>query len=157
MEQTKVPNQKGSLTTIQFGDFARHLALYIIGQRSSKPIMLLEDLENNTQKLSSSWDGYVVYARGRQIPETESYNITFWKDDIKELKRVNEKYKESCSITPLLAYVCVDDMEATKKIRVFWLTLADAEAMGEDFSVAFLNFRKAASLCVIQKEQRYNT
>ena len=139
MGQTKVQSQNSGLTKTQFGDFARHLALYVIGQRSNKTVMLLEELENSTEKLLSNRDVYVIHARGRHISEKEGYNVPFEKGDIEKLKVAVEKHKESCSITPLLAYVCVDDMESKKKIRIFWLTLADAESMGEDSSIEFLN------------------
>lgn len=61
--------------------------------------MLLEDIESGAEKLLTDWDGYVVYARGRQIPGTESYNVTFWKSDTAKLKEMTEKYEESCSLT----------------------------------------------------------
>ncbi len=139
MEQTKVQGKNGRLTK-QFGDFARQLALYIIGQKCNKPVVLLEDVEGGVEKIQPELGGYMVYARGRQIPETESYNVTFLKEDIARLKKAAEKYEILYTLTPILAYVCVDNMEKAKKIRVFWLTLADAESMGEDIVIEFLNY-----------------
>lgn len=148
MEQTKVLSQNGGITRNQFGEFARYMALYVIGQKSNKPVKLLEDLENNTEKLSPSWDGYVIHARGRHVSEKEGYNVPFEAGDIKKLEAAVEKCKELCSITPLLAYVCVDEMDKKKKIRIFWLTLADARSMGQDSSIEFLNYSQGGiNLC----------
>lgn len=139
MGKTKVQSSS-NVSAKQFGNFTRQLALYVIGQRCNKPIELLEDIEDGKVKLPIG--GCVLYARGRRIPGTESYNVTFLKEDIGKLKEMTERYSESFNPTPILAYVCVDNMENAKKIRVFWLTLADAEAMGDDFAIEFLNYSR---------------
>lgn len=125
---------KGKMTTRQFGEFAKWMALYAIGQKCVKPVVLLEDLEENAEKPAES-GCCVIYARGRNIPLTESKNITFKEEGIAKLKEANKNYN---NLTPILAYVCVDEMEGARKIRIFWATLADAEEMKDDLEVGFL-------------------
>lgn len=131
---------KGKLTARQFGEFAKRMAHYVIGQNSDKPVVLLEDIEDGMEKFLPEWDCYMLYARGRRIPETESYNVTFLREDIARLKKTAEKYEILFTLTPILAYVCVDNMDEVKKIRVFWMTLEDAESLGDDLIVEFLNY-----------------
>jgi hypothetical protein len=124
-----------NFTKEQFGEFSRQLALYVVAQNYDKPVALLENFNCKAEKLSSI-GCCVICARGRNIPLTESKNITFKNEDITKLKRIKEMYED---IVPIVAYVCVDEMEKLRKIRVFFAELDDVEEMTEDEIIGFLN------------------
>ena len=127
-----------SMTKEEFGVFAKQLALYVIAQKYDKPVVLLENLDDREKKLPVT-GCCVVCARGRNIPITESKNITFERADIEKLKEAEAAY---CNLVPLLVYVCVDEMEKVPKIRLFFAELQDIEDMKEDSVIGFLNQSK---------------
>lgn len=122
------------LTKEQFEEFAKQLVLYAIAQKYDKPVCLLENLDDRAEKMpETGW--CIVCARGRNISLTESKNITFEKRDIEKLKRAEEEYY---NLTSIVAYVCVDEMEKSKKVRIFFAELKDIEKMSEDSVIGFL-------------------
>lgn len=123
-----------SFTKEQFGEFAKQLVMYAVAQKYDKPVCLLENLDEKAEKLPST-GCCVVCARGRNIPLTESKNITFERGDIEKLKNAEEMY---CNLVPIVAYVCVDEMEKSKKARIFFAELKDVEKMSEDSVIGFL-------------------
>lgn len=125
-------------TQNQFAEFAKQMVMYIAAEKYDKPVCLLENLEKEKEKLPST-GCCVICARGRNIPLTESKNVTFESKDIAKLRDVEETY---CNIVPIVAYVCVDEMEKVKKVRIFFAKLDDVEKMSEDSVIGFLKESK---------------
>lgn len=122
------------LTKEQFEEFSKQLVLYAVAQKYDKPVCLLENLCKDAEKLPST-GCCIVCARGRNIPLAESKNITFERDDIEKLKNAEKMF---CNLVSIVAYVCVDEMEKSKKVRIFFAELKDVEKMSKDSVIGFL-------------------
>lgn len=122
----------------QFGDFAEHLTMYVLGQLNDMSVALIDHVGADiiAVKRYSSTERYAISVKGRNIPPTESYSFSFSQNDIDKLTDTAKLF----GLIPAVAFVFVDEMEdEKKKIRIFTAELEDVLEMCDNPEVGFLN------------------
>lgn len=124
----------------QFGDFAECLTMYVLGQLKNMSVALIDHVGADVIA-TKLWDTSIRYAisvKGRNIPSTESKSFNFDQNNIDKLTATAKTF----GMEPAVSFVFVDDMEGTKKIRMFVATLRDILQMSDDPDISFLNRAK---------------
>lgn len=137
----------------QFGDFAEHLTMYVLGQLNDMSVALIDHVGADVIaiKRDGSEERYAVSVKGRNIPPTEGKNYNFSQRDIDKLEETAEMLK----MTPAVSFVFVDEMEGAKKIRVFVAELANIFRLCDDSGTGFLNrVADGISFCYTEGKSR---
>ena len=137
----------------QFGDFAEHLTMYVLGQLNDMSVALIDHVGADVIaiKRDGSEERYAVSVKGRNIPPTEGKNYNFSQRGIDKLEETAEMLK----MTPAVSFVFVDEMEGAKKIRVFVAELANIFRLCDDPETGFLNrVADGISFCYAEGKSR---
>lgn len=122
----------------QFGDFAEDLVMYIMGQMKNMSVALIDHVGADLIATQRKTNGmrFAISVKGRNFPSSESKSFGFSQGNIDKLQDTSETF----GLIPAVAFVFVDDMEGSKKIRVFISKLADLFTLCEDPMVDFINY-----------------
>ena len=137
----------------QFGDFAEHLTMYVMGQLNNMSVALIDHVGADVIaiKRDGSEERYAISVKGRNIPPTEGKSYTFSQRDIDKLEETAEMLK----MTPAVSFVFVDEMEGAKKIRVFVAELANVFRLCDDSEAGFLkHVADGISFCYTEGKNR---
>lgn len=125
----------------QFGDFAEHLVLYILGQCKNMSVALVDHVGADIFAVSRENPNkrYAVSIKGRIIPLSESRTYVFDSHNIKGLKETASTF----GMEPAIAFVFIDEQEEKRKIRVFFFTLENIEKLCKNSEAEFvkLNYK----------------
>lgn len=138
----------------QFGDFAEHLTMYVMGQLSNMSVALIDHVGADVIaiKRDGSEERYAVSVKGRNIPPTEGKSYNFSQRDIDKLEETAELLK----MTPAVSFVFVDEMEGAKKIRVFVAELENVFRLCDDPETGFLKrVSDGISFCYTEGKSRH--
>ena len=121
----------------QFGDFAENLTMYILGQLKNMSVALIDHVGADiiAVKRENPSVRYAISVKGRNIPPAESKSYGFSQGNIDKLTETAKAF----GMVPAISFVFVDEMEGTKKIRVFVAELGDLLQMCSDPQVGFIN------------------
>ena len=121
----------------QFGDFAENLTMYILGQLKNMSVALIDHV--GADVIAAKRDNvsvrYAISVKGRNIPPTESKSFNFSQGNIDKLTETAKTF----GMIPAVSFVFVDEMEGTKKIRVFVAELEKLLNMCSDPQIGFIN------------------
>lgn len=121
----------------QFGDFAESLTMYVLGQLKNMSVALIDHVGADViaSKRGDTSVRYAISVKGRNIPTTESKSFSFSQGNIEKLRETANTF----GMIPAISFVFVDEMEGTKKIRMFVAKLDDLMQMCENNQFGFIN------------------
>lgn len=121
----------------QFGDFAESLTMYVLGQLKNMSVALIDHVGADViaSDRSNSSIRYAISVKGRNIPTTESKSFNFSQGNIDKLTETANVF----GMIPAVSFVFVDEMEGTKKIRIFVAELKNLLDMSNNPEVGFVN------------------
>ena len=122
----------------QFGDFAENLTMYVLGQLKNMSVALIDHVGADViaVKRSDPSVRYAISVKGRNIPPTEGKSYGFSQGNIDKLTETATAF----GMVPAVSFVFVDEMEGTKKIRMFVARLDELLRMCEDPATGFINY-----------------
>jgi len=137
----------------QFGDFAEHLTMYVMGQLSDMSVALIDHVGVDIIAImrDGSEERYAISVKGRNIPSAEGKNYNFSQRDIDKL----EETAKMLGMVPTVSFVFVDEMEGPKKIRIFVADLENVFRLCDDPETGFLNrVADGISLCYTEGKNK---
>lgn len=134
---TKTMQNKDDRWAKQFGDFAECLTMYVLGQLKNMSVALIDHVGADViaSKRADTSVRFAISVKGRNFPPSESKSFNFSQGNIDKTRETAKTF----GMIPAVSFVFVDDMENTKKIRIFVATLDDMEEMCGDPDIGFLN------------------
>lgn len=120
----------------QFGDFAECLVMYTLGQLKNMSVALIDHVGADliAADRNDCTRRYAISVKGRNFPISESKSFNLSQGNIDKLVETSNVF----GMIPAVAFVFVDEMETSKKIRIFFMLLEDMLDMCRDINKEFL-------------------
>jgi len=137
----------------QFGDFAEGLVMYVLGKLKNMSVALIDHVGADIIASDRAERRYAISVKGRNIPDTESKGFSFEKRDMEKLEETANNF----GMEPAVAFVIVDTLEKSMKIRILIATLDDLKSHGGNMSKSdFLHIHpKTGAISFKYKRERH--
>jgi len=114
----------------QFGDFTEGLVMYVLGKQKDMTVALIDHVGADIIASDRAERRYAISVKGRNIPDNESKGFCFEKRDMEKLEETAHYFGMKSAV----AFVIVDTLEKSMKIRVLIATLDDLINHGSHMS-----------------------
>lgn len=121
----------------QFGDFAELLVMHLLGQGKNMSVALVDHVGADLFAVNRADPSkrYAISVKGRIVPEKESKNYRFTRQNIDALRATSDLY----GMEPAVGFVFIDSQEGKRKIRIFFATLSSIDQLAHNEDASFIS------------------